>query len=65
MVASVAKFGVRELPCGGGFVVDKRFPCGATEQLIGVYISEEYARTASLRYRMDDVEPVAVAEVSI
>ena len=59
MMASIGRFDVRELPCGSGYVIDRLFPCGAVEQLIGVFVSADYALRALRCYQMRGIEPVA------
>lgn len=59
MTASIGRFDVRELPCGSGYVIDQFFPCGAIEQLIGVFVSAEHALRALRCYQRRGIESVA------
>lgn len=57
MAASIGRLDVRELPCGSGYVIDRFFPSGAEEQLIGVFVSAEHALRALRCYEQRGIEP--------
>jgi hypothetical protein len=56
------KYTVRPLHNNDGYVVDACWPCGRTEQLVGVFVSEQFAIQMAHRFARKVVDLVAPAE---
>jgi hypothetical protein len=47
---------VRPLIHEEGYVVDASWPCGRTEQLVGVFVSEQFALLTARRFASNAVD---------
>jgi hypothetical protein len=52
------KYTVRALIDDNGYVVDASWPSGRTEQLIGVFVSEQFAKQMARRFAASTLDPV-------